>query len=165
MSSILFHNLIQHLHSHPTYYSRLYTSNQTNPNSTLHTPAKMQFKVLVTLLPLLAAAVPLSSFSNSADPNTAAIEDIQALKNDLTKLDNAVQKYDGQLASAMPLKEDATNAQEDVEKALKDSKAITSLTPEVKQKLTTAMRELKPEAESALQHLVEKVPRPDPYDL
>lgn len=117
----------------------------------------MQFKVLVTLLPLLAAAVPLSSFSDSADPNTAAIEDIQALKNDLTKLDNAVQKYDGQLASAIPLKEDATNAQEDVEKALKDSKAITSLTPEVKQQLTTAMRELKPEAESALQHLVEKV--------
>lgn len=125
----------------------------------------MQFKVLVTLLPLLAAAVPLSSFSDSADPNTAAIEDIQALKNDLTKLDNAVQKYDGQLASAIPLKEDATNAQEDVEKALKDSKTITSLTPEVKQELTTAMRELKPEAESALQHLVEKVPHPDPHGL
>lgn len=153
MSSILFHNLIiQHLHSHPTHYSRLYTPNQLKPDS-----IKMQFKVLVTLLPLLAAAVPLSSFSDSTDPNTAAIEDIQALKNDLTKLDNAVQKYDGQLASAMPLKEDATNAQEDVEKALKDSKAITSLTPEVKQKLTSAMRELKPEAESALQHLVEKV--------
>jgi len=117
----------------------------------------MQFKILVTLLPLLAAAVPLSSFTDTANPNIAALEDIQTLKNDLSKLDNAVQKFDGNLASATPLKEDATRAQEDVEKALKDSKAITSLTPEVKQKLTSAMRELKPEAESALQHLVEKV--------
>lgn len=117
----------------------------------------MQFKILVTLLPLLAAAVPLSSFTDTANPNIAALEDIQTLKNDLSKLDNAVQKFDGNLASATPLEEDATRAQEDVEKALKDSKAITSLTPEVKQKLTSAMRELKPEAESALQHLVEKV--------
>lgn len=122
----------------------------------------MQLKALTTLLlttslPLLTAAAPLSSFSNAADADTAALEDIQALKTDLHKLDTAVQNWDGELTSAMPMKTDATNAQEDIDKALKDAKDIDSLSPDTKEELAKAMRQLKPEAEGALKHLVEKV--------
>ena len=115
----------------------------------------MQFKTLFTAL--LSVSLPLLTHASPNSPEQAALEDVKTLSTDLTNLDHAVQKWDGNLLSAISLQQDASSAQDDIDQALEDTKQIESIEPETRGKLTTALREMESRAVRAVGHLVDKV--------
>ena len=115
----------------------------------------MQFKTLFTAL--LSVSLPLLTHGSPNSPEQAALEDVKTLSTDLTNLDHAVQKWDGNVLSALSLQRNASSAQDDIDQALEDTKKIESIEPETREKLATALREMEPRAVHAVGHLVDKV--------
>lgn len=115
----------------------------------------MQFKTLFTAL--LSVSLPLLTHASPNSPEQAALEDVKTLSTDLANLDHAVQKWDGNVLSALSLQQDASSAQGDIDQALEDTKKIESIEPETREKLAKALREMEPRAVHAVGHLVDKV--------
>lgn len=115
----------------------------------------MQFKTLFTAL--LTISLPLLTHASQNSPEQAALEDVQTLSTDLTNLDQAVQKWDGNLLSAISLQQDASSAQDDIDQALEDTKQIESIEPKTQDKLATALRAMESRAVRAVGHMVDKV--------
>lgn len=114
----------------------------------------MQLKPLVvflfTTLPVLTVAT---------SPDTATINDISNLTNDLKAFDAAVQNWDLQENSspAQAMKDQANKAVKDLSQTLQDAKKIESLTPDAQDKLVASMKEFTSVAGDVIKHMAEKV--------
>lgn len=107
--------------------------------------------------PYHPSLAPLLTHASQNSPEQAALEDVQTLSTDLTNLDHAVQKWNGNLLSAISLQQDASSAQDDIDQALEDTKQIESIEPRTHDKLATALRAMESRAVRAVGHLVDKV--------
>ncbi|BCR84484.1 uncharacterized protein ACHE_11886A [Aspergillus chevalieri] len=121
----------------------------------------MQLKPLVvflfTTLPVLTVAT---------SPDTATINDISNLTNDLKAFDAAVQNWDLQENSspAQTMKDQANKAVKDLSQTLQDAKKIESLTPDAQDKLVASMKEFTSVAGDVIKHMAEKQSESDRGD-
>lgn len=117
----------------------------------------MQLKPLVALF---LTALPVVTAATS--PDTATINDISNLTNDLKQFDAAVQKWDLQENSspAQTMKDQANKAVQDLDQTLKDAKKIDSLSSDAQNKLVSGMKDFASVAGDAVKHMAEKVCTP-----
>ncbi|ODM15354.1 hypothetical protein SI65_09295 [Aspergillus cristatus] len=121
----------------------------------------MQLKPLVaflfTTLPVLTAAT---------SPDTATINDISNLTDDLKGFDAAVQNWDLQENSspAQTMKDQVNKAVKDLSQTPQDAKKIESLTPDAQNKLVASMKEFTSVAGDVIKHMTEKQPESDRGD-
>lgn len=114
----------------------------------------MQLKPLVALF---LTALPVVTATTS--PETATINGISSLTNDLKQFDAAVQSWDLQENSspAQTMKDQANKAVQDLDQTLKDAKKIDSLTPDAQNQLVAGMKGFASVAGDVVKHMAEKV--------
>lgn len=114
----------------------------------------MQLKPLVALF---LTALPVVTATTS--PETATINGISSLTNDLKQFDAAVQSWDLQENSspAQTMKDQASKAVQDLDQTLKDAKKIDSLTPDAQNQLVAGMKGFASVAGDVVKHMAEKV--------
>lgn len=115
----------------------------------------MQLKPLVGLF----LTAPLAVLAAPTGPDTATINDISNLTNDLKAFDAAVQNWDLQEKSgpAQTMKDQANKAIQHLDQTLKDAKKIDSLSQDTQSQLATSMKEFSSVAGDVVKHMTEKV--------